>query len=56
MNKSKCFVIENKETEKRYLLPFKIWEKNKTPKGYARITKCLPLSSEYHHLPIYNEK
>lgn len=53
MDKSRCFVIENKETEKRYLLTFNNWAENGTPKGYARITSCLPLSSEYHNLPIY---
>lgn len=55
LDKSRCFVIENKETRKRYLLAFKKWVNSGTPEGYARITKCLPLSLKYYELRIYNE-
>ena len=48
----KYFVIENKETEERFLLSFKEWENNGTPKGFARITSCLPLPEKYKDLPI----
>lgn len=54
MDKSRYFVIVNKENDKKYLLSFNYWKDNGTPKGYIRETKGLPLPQQFWNLPIYD--